>query len=320
MNQKIKQFIGGVLFSAATAASAATFPDRPIELVIPYPPGGTADVVARPLSAGLQKALGVPVVVQYKAGASGSIATQYVARANPDGYTLVMVLAAHAINPSLYPNLPYDSVKDFAPVSMVAKLPLVLYTNPKFGPKTVQEYLSYAKAHPGQVSVGSAGNGNTSHLALELFSTMAGVKLLHVPYKGGGPSIAAAMGGEVNAVFAGPDSLNQAQAGRLRVIGVTSTQRLSLTPDTPTIQEAGLKGYEVEGWYGLLAPAGTPTPVINTLNKAVAQVLADPQFRKTVGDLGYVPTGSTPGAFMDYVKQEMTRWSKVVKDANIKLE
>ncbi|WP_423195545.1 MULTISPECIES: Bug family tripartite tricarboxylate transporter substrate binding protein [unclassified Cupriavidus] len=320
MHIRIKQLLGGAMFVAAAAASAATFPDRPIELVIPYPPGGTADVVARPLSAGLQKVLGQPVVVQYKAGASGSIATQYVARANPDGYTLVMVLAAHAINPALYPNLPYDSVKDFAPVSMVAKLPLVLYTNPKFGPRTVPELISYAKEHPGQVSVGSAGNGNTSHLALELFSTMAGVKLLHVPYKGGGPSIAAAMGGEVNAVFAGPDSLNQARAGKLRVIGVTSTERLTLSPDTPTIQEAGLKGYEVQGWYGLLAPAGTPAPVINTLNKAVAQVLADPHFRKTMNDLGYIPTGSTPGGFMDYVKQEMARWAKVVKDANIKLE
>ncbi|WP_454721989.1 MULTISPECIES: Bug family tripartite tricarboxylate transporter substrate binding protein [Cupriavidus] len=320
MHTKITRLLGAALLFAATAAGAAAFPDRPVELIIPYPPGGTADVVARPLSAGLQKYLGVPVVVQYKAGASGAIATQYVARATPDGYTLVMVLAAHAINPSLYSSLPYDSVKDFKPVSMVAKLPLVLYTNPKFGPKTIPEFIHYAKEHPGAVSVASAGNGNTSHLALELFSNMAGVKLLHVPYKGGGPSIAAAMGGEVNAVFAGPDSLNQAQAGRLRALAVTSATRLALTPNTPTVQEGGLKGYEVQGWYGLLAPAGTPDNVVAVLNKAVADTLADPQFRKTVGDLGYIPAPSTPPAFMDYIKQEMARWAKVVKDANIKLE
>jgi tripartite-type tricarboxylate transporter receptor subunit TctC len=308
------------MLAATATGAAAAYPERPIELVIPYPPGGTADVVARPLSAGLQKVLGVPVVVQYKAGASGAIATQYVARANPDGYTILMVLAAHAINPSLYANLPYDPVKDFAPVSMVAKLPLVLYTNPKFGPRTVPELVRYAKENPGKVSVASAGNGNTSHLALELFSNMAGVKLLHVPYKGGGPSITAALGGEVNAVFAGPDSLNQAQAGKLRVMAVTSPQRLSLSPDTPTIQESGLSNYEVQGWYGLLAPAGAPEPVITRLNAAVAQVLADPGFRKTMTSLGYIPTGSTPAGFNDFVKQEMARWSKVVKDANIKLE
>lgn len=319
MPSTIRQLLCGALMLAATAAGAA-YPDRPIELVIPYPPGGTADVVARPLSAGLQKVLGVPVVVQYKAGASGAIATQYVARANPDGYTILMVLAAHAINPSLYANLPYDPVKDFTPVSMVAKLPLVLYTHPQFGPKTVPDFIRHARAHPGKVSVGSAGNGNTSHLALELFSNMAGVKLLHVPYKGGGPSIAAAMGGEVNAVFAGPDSLHLAQAGKLHVMAVTSPQRLALSPDTPTVQEAGLKNYEVQGWYGLLAPAGAAQPVVAKLNAAVAQVLADPGFRKTMTGLGYIPTGSTPAGFMDFVREEMARWSRVVKEANIKLE
>lgn len=320
----MKKFIKHVFCAAALAVSSsaafAAFPDHAVELIIPYPPGGTADAVGRPLAAGMQKRLGVPVVVQYKAGASGTIATQYAARAKPDGYTLIMVLAAHAINPSLYPNLPYDSVKDFTPVSMVAKLPLVLYTNPKFPPKTVQEFIDYAKSHPGAVSVGSAGNGNTSHLALELFNNMAGVKLLHVPYKGGGPSITAAMGGEVNAVFAGPDTLHLAQAGRLHPLAVTSPQRLALTPNTPTVQESGLKGYEVQGWYGLLAPAGTPDDVVKVLHKSVSDTLADPEFAKTVEALGYIPSPSTPAGFMDYIKEEMARWSKVVKDADIKLQ
>lgn len=320
MSKIAKYMIGAALSALASTASMAAYPDHPVQLIIPYPPGGTADVVARPLSVGLQQRLGVPVVVQYKAGASGTIATEYTARAKPDGYTLVMVLAAHAINPSLYPNLPYDSVKDFTPISMVAKLPLVLYTTPKFPAKTVPELIKYAKDHPGGLSVGSAGNGNTSHLAIELFNNLAGVKLMHVPYKGGGPSITAAMGGEVDAVFAGPDTLNLARAGKLHLVAVTSTKRLALAPDAPTIQESGLKGYEVQGWYGLLAPAGTPDDVVAVLNKAVADTLADPKTVKTLEELGYIPESSTPAAFMDYIKQEMTRWSAVVKQAGIKLD
>ncbi|MBO9355638.1 tripartite tricarboxylate transporter substrate binding protein [Bordetella petrii] len=320
MKQLFKHLLGAVALTLATASSAAGFPEHAVEMIIPYPPGGTADAVARPLSAAMQERLGVPVVVAYKPGAGGSIATQYVARAKPDGYTMVMVLAAHAINPSLYSNLPYDSVKDFAPISMVAKLPLALYTNPEFPPKTVLEFIQYAKEHPGRLSVASAGNGNTSHLATELFATTAGVKLLHVPYKGGGPSVTAAMGGEVDAVFAGPDSLHLAKAGKLHLVAVTSPQRLALAPDTPTVQEAGLKGYEVQGWYGLLAPAGTPDEAIGVLNKAVSESLADPKFVKTVESLGYIPTPSTPSGFMDYIKQQTTLWAKVIKDAGIKLQ
>ncbi|CAM3585309.1 MFS transporter [Bordetella sputigena] len=320
MKHLFKHLVGAAALALATAAHAGPFPDHPVELIIPYPPGGTADAVARPLSAVLQEKLGVPIVVSYKAGAGSVIGTQYVARAKPDGYTLVMVLAAHAINPSLYPNLPYDSVKDFSSIGMVAKLPLVLYTSPKFPAKTVPEIIQYAKEHPGSLSVASAGNGNTSHLATELFATTAGVKLLHVPYKGGGPSVTAAMGGEVNAVFAGPDSLHLAKAGRLNVVAVTSPQRVALMPDVPTVQEAGLKGFEVQGWYGLLAPAGTPPDVVAKLNKALNDSVKDPKFVKTVEELGYIPSSSTPDGFMDYIKQETARWAKVVKDADIKLQ
>lgn len=320
MRNLFKHVIGTAVLLASSIACAAPFPERPVELIIPYPPGGTADAVGRPLAAGMQKRLGVPVVIQYKAGASGSIATQFVSRAAPDGYTLIMVLAAHAINPSLYANLPYDPVKDFTPISMVAKLPLVLYTNPKFPPKTIPAFIKYAKDHPGELSVGSAGNGNTSHLALELFSSMADIKLMHVPYKGGGPSVVAAMGGEVNAVFAGPDSLHLAKAGKLHVMAVTSRERLALSPDTPTIQESGLKNYEVQGWYGLLAPAGTPDNAVKVLNQAVVDTLADPEFKETVERLGYIPTPSSPSGFMDYIKQEMARWSEVIKKAKIKIE
>jgi len=320
MKPLITYLLGALALTLAASTYAASFPERSVEMVIPYAPGGTADAIARPLAAVLQEKLGVPLVVTYKPGAGSVIGTQHVARTKPDGYTMVMVLAAHAINPSLYPNLPYDSEKDFTPISMVAKLPLVLYTNPKFPARTVPELIKYARENPGSLSVASAGNGNTSHLATELFATMAGVKLLHVPYKGGGPSITATMGGEVNAVFAGPDSLHLAKAGKLHLTAVTSRERLALMPGTPTVQENGLNDYEVQGWYGLMAPAGTPDDVVAVLNKAVTESLADPKFIKTVESLGYIPTASTPSGFMDYVKQETVRWAKVIKDANIKLQ
>ncbi|OZI34028.1 MFS transporter [Bordetella genomosp. 10] len=303
----------------ALTAAAAGFPARPITLMIPYPPAGTADAIARPLSVVLGKRLGVPVVLEYKGGAGGAIATQYVARSNPDGYTLLMILAAHAINPSLYKNLPYDSAKDFAPVSMVARLPLVLYTNPRFGPKTVAEIIDYARKNPGQLSFGSAGSGNTSHLAGELFASTAGVKLMHVPYKGGGPSITAAIGGEIPMVFAGPDSLAIARSGRLHTVAVTSLERSALAPDVPAIAET-LKGFEVYGWYGILAPAGTPDAVVAKLNAEINASLQDPEFKKLVEPLGYIPTGSTPAEFGAYVASETKRWAEVIRKADIHLE
>lgn len=313
----------GIAATAVTAigntAAAADFPSRPITIEIPYPPGGTADAIARPLAVDLGKRLGVPVILDYKGGAGGAIATQFVAKAAPDGYTLVMILAAHAINPSLYKKLPYDSEKDFAPVSMVARLPLVLYINPQFAAKTVPELIDYAKKNPGQLSFGSAGSGNTSHLAGELFASTAGVKMLHVPYKGGGPSITAAIGGEIPSVFAGPDSLGMAKVGRLHPVAVTSLERSPLIPDVPAIAET-LKGFEVYGWYGLLAPAGTPKDVIAKLNTEVGAVLEDPAFRRTVEALGYVPTASTPAEFGAFVQTETKRWAEVIRKAGIKLE
>lgn len=314
-----RTLVAASLTLAVLGASAADYPSRPITIEIPYPPGGTADSVARPLSVELGKRLGVPVILDYKAGAGGAIATQFVAKANPDGYTLVMVLAAHAINPSLYKNLPYDSVKDFTPISMVAKLPLVLYSNPKFGPKTVPELIEYAKKNPGQLSFGSAGSGNTSHLAGELFASTAGVQMLHVPYKGGGPSITAAVGGEIPTVFAGPDSLGMARSGRLHVVAVTSPERSPLIPDVPAIAET-LKGFEVYGWYGLLAPANTPAAVVQKLNTEINATLKSPEFKKMVEPLGYIPTGSTPAEFGSFVQTETKRWGEVIRKADIKLE
>lgn len=314
-----RTLVAAGLALTSLVASAADYPSRPIIIEIPYPPGGTADSVARPLSVELGKRLGVPVILDYKGGAGGAIATQFVAKSNPDGYTLVMVLAAHAINPSLYKSLPYDSVKDFTPISMVAKLPLVLYSNPKFGPRTVPELIDYAKKNAGQLSFGSAGSGNTSHLAGELFASTAGVKMLHVPYKGGGPSVTAAIGGEIPTVFAGPDSLGMARSGRLNVIAVTSQERSPLMPDVPAIAET-LKGFEVYGWYGLLAPANTPAAVVQKLNTEINATLVSPEFKKMVEPLGYIPTGSTPAEFGSFVQSETKRWGEVIRKADIKLE
>lgn len=317
---------GGVLaamtlgLAAVSAAAHAEYPERPIQLIVGYPPGGSADVVARPLSVLLSKKLGVPIVVENRPGAGSSIGTQAVARANPDGYTVGLVLAAHAINPSLYKNLPYNTEKDFAPVGKIADLPMALYVNSQFPAKTVGELIAYAKANPGKVTLASSGNGNTTHLAIELFATSAGIDLLHVPYKGGGPAQTAALGGEVSGLFDGPHSLNMVQSGRVRVLGFASKDRLSLAPEVPTISEAGLPGFQVSGWYGLVAPAGTPQPVIDKLNSALNEVLKGADFPKTVEPLGYIVTPSTPAEFGTFVTDETARWKKVIQDANIKLD
>lgn len=306
------------LCTAFLASAADDYPSRPITLIIPYPPAGTADVIGRPLADELSKRLKTPVIVDYKAGAGGVVGTEFVSRAAPDGYTLLLVLASHAINPSLY-KLRFDPVKDFTPISLVAKLPLVLYTNPTFPPKTVKELIAYAKENPGRLSIASAGNGNTSHLAIAVLGEQAGIKILHVPYKGGGPSITAAIGGEVNAVFAGPDSLQYAKAGKLRMIGVAGLERWPYAPDVPAIAES-LPNFEVTGWYGVVAPAKTPATIVSKLNQSVGAILRDPAFQKRVGPLGYTTTPSTPEQFEKFIRVELTRWGDVIRNGNIKLD
>lgn len=307
------------LSSLLAAAAAFAYPDRPITLVIPFPPAGTADTVGRPLATELSNRLKVPVIVEYKPGAGSTIGTQYVARANPDGYTLLMVLASHAINPSLYPKLPFDTVKDFTPISMVARLPLVLYTNANFPPSTVPELIAYAKKNPGKLNIASAGNGLTTHLATVLFSTAAGIKTQHIPYKGGGPSITAAMGGEVQAVFAGPDSYKFAQAGKLKMIAVAGRERWPYAPDVPAIFET-LKNFEVNGWYGIVAPAKTPSSIVRRLNEEIGAILKEPAFQKLVGPLGYTVAPSTPYEFEAYINSEIKRWGDVIRKGDIKIE
>ena len=319
MKATFRLLLGGFALCAASLACAADdYPTRPVTLVIPYPPAGTADVIGRPLADELRKRLKIPVIIDNKGGAGGVVGTEFAGRAAPDGYTLLLVLAAHSINPSLY-KLRYDPVKDFTPISLVAKLPLVLYTNPAFAPKTMKEIIAYAKENPGKLLIGSAGNGNTGHLAIALLEEQAGIKVQHIPYKGGGPAITAVIGGEVNAVFMGPDSLQYAKAGKLRMVGVAALERWSYAPDVPAIAET-LPGFEVTGWYGVVAPANTPPNVVSKLNQEIGAILRDPAFQERVGPLGYTTSPSTPEELDKHIRVEMSRWGDVIRNGNIKLD
>lgn len=308
--------LGGGLAMADTA-----YPERPITLLIPYPPGGSADMLGRPLSAALQARLGQPVVLEYKPGAGGSIATAQLARAKPDGHTVLMVLAAHAINPSLYKSLPYDTRKDFAPVSLVATLPMLVAAPLSTPADTIPELIDYAKEHPGKLTFASAGPGNTSHLSAEMFKTATGIDMLHVPYKGSGPAVVALLAGEVSLMFDSiSTSLPQVKAGKLKGLAVTSETRSPLLPEVPTIQESGVPGFVVNGWYGILAPAGTPPEVVNKLSQAIADSLREPALREQLTGFGYTPVGGTPQAFSDLIDSELQRWNQAVKDSGATIQ
>nr|WP_315844922.1 tripartite tricarboxylate transporter substrate binding protein [uncultured Achromobacter sp.] len=308
----------GVLSVGAVEAAPA-YPDKPITLLIPYPPGGSADMLARPLGAELQKKWGQPVVLEYKPGAGGAIASAQLARAKPDGYTLLMVLAAHAINPSLYPSLPYDTRRDFAPVSLVATLPMLVAAPLSTPASTIPELIAYGKDHPGKLSFASAGNGNTSHLAAEMFKNQTGVDMMHVPYKGSGPAVVALLGGEVSLMFDSiSTSLPQVQAGKLKAIAVTGERRSPLLPDVPTVAES-VPGFVVNGWYGVLAPAGTPPDVVNALSRGIADAVALPALKQQLAGYGYETVGSSPADFASHIDRELEAWKKAVEASGAKL-
>ena len=301
------------------AAQAQTTSNQPITLIIPYPPGGSADMLARPILPELQKKLGQTIVLDYKAGAGGTIATQALARAKPDGNTILMVLTAHAINDALYPSLPYNTRKDFAPVSLVATLPLLVAAPLTTPVNTIPELIAYAKANPDKLSYASAGNGNTSHLAVEVFKTKTGTQMVHIPYKGSGPAVIAMLGGEVSLMFDSiSTSYQQVKAGKLKAIAVTGAKRTEILPNVPTVAET-LPGFEVNVWYGILAPAGTPTAVIDRLNKAFAEVARDPKIREQLASNGYQMVGSTPAEFGKHIEAELQMWNKAVKDSGAKI-
>ncbi|MBV7486740.1 tripartite tricarboxylate transporter substrate binding protein [Bordetella sp. BOR01] len=310
----------GLLAGVATAAES-TYPDRPITLLIPYPPGGSADMLGRPLSAALQERLGQPVVLEYKPGAGGSIATAQLARAKPDGHTVLMVLAAHAINPSLYKSLPYDTRKDFAPVSLAATLPMLVAAPLSTPANNIPELIAYARKNPGKLTFASAGPGNTSHLSAEMFKKATGIDMLHVPYKGSGPAVVALLAGEVSLMFDSiSTSLPQVQAGKLKALAVTGDTRSPLLPDVPTVQESGVPGFVVNGWYGILAPAGTPPAIVDKLSQAIAESLREPALQQQLIGYGYAPVGSTPEAFGQLIDSELRRWSQAVQDSGASVQ
>ena len=277
-------------------------------------------MLARPMLPELQKKLGQTIVLDYKGGAGGTIATSALARAKPDGHTLLLVLTAHAINDALYPKLPYDTRKDFAPVSLVATLPL-LVAAPLSSPfNTIPELIAYAKANPDKLSYASAGNGNTSHLSVELFKTQTDTKMIHIPYKGSGPAVIAMLGNEVSFMFDSiSTSFQQVKAGKLKAIAVSSLKRVEILPDTPTIAET-LPGFEVTVWYGILAPAGTPSNVINRISQAFAEVAAEPKVRSQLAESGYSTIGSTPAVFGTLIENELIKWNKAVKDSGATIQ
>jgi tripartite-type tricarboxylate transporter receptor subunit TctC len=299
----------------AFAQSAAHYPAKPMRLVVPFPAGGTTDILARAVAQKLSKAWGQQVIVDNRPGAGGNIGSDLVAKATPDGYTLLMgTVGTHAINPSLYKNMPYDHVKDFAPVILVAGVPNVLVVNPSLPVHSVPELIAYAKANPGKLNFASSGNGTSIHLSGELFKAMTGVEMTHVPYKGSAPALTDLIGGQVQLMFDNlPSSLPFIKAGKLRALAVTSGARAAALPDLPTLAESGLPGFEASSWFGVLAPAGTPRDIVVKLNGAIAGWLASPEAKEKLLAQGAIAAGGTPEDFARHIGAETSKWAKVVK-------
>lgn len=305
----------------AITAAATPYPTRPIRLISPFAPGGGNDIISRTLGAALTKNLGQSIVVDNRPGANTIVAMEIVARATPDGYTLVTSSSSLATNATLYAKLPYDSIKSFAPVSMVGVSPLVVAVNPALPIKNIAELISAAKAKPGAIMYPSAGTGNSTHLGGELFAVMAGVTLTHVPYKGLGPGLVDLMAGRLQTIFStAPAAIPHIKTGRLRGLAVTTAARSNLLPQLPTVAESGVPGYESGSWYGITAPAGTPREVVARLNKEITAVLGTPDFREQLLNAGADPMPTTPEQFAAYVQIEIAKWAKVIKLSGAKAE
>ena len=314
---------GALLAAFALLTHAqAPYPSKPIRIVVPFPAGGTTDILARAVAQKLTDTLGQTVVVDNRPGAAGNIGAELVAKSPPDGYTLLMgTVGTHAINASLYAKMPYDHVRDFAPVILVAGVPNVLVVNPSVPANNVQELIAYIKANPGKVNFASSGSGTSIHLAGELFKTMTGLSMTHVPYKGSAPAVTDLLGGQVQLMFDNlPSALPHIRAGKLRALAVTSAQRASALPDVPTVAEAGLPGFEASSWFGLLAPAGTPKDVVAKLNAEVAKWLASPEAREKLAAQGAIAAGQSPDDFSRHIAAETTKWQKVVKESGAKVD
>ncbi len=307
---------------AQGAAAVGVFPSKPIHIYVTVPPGGAADFIARTVGAKLSQSLGVSVVVENRGGASGTIAAALVAKAPADGYTLLQnSITTHGIGPYLFPKLPYDSFTDFAPVTLLATLPMIMTVNAALPAKSVDEFIALAKSRPGKMSFASSGSGGAPHLAGELFKVTTEIDILHVPYKGSGPAVLDVAGGQVQAMFdAAPSLLPHIQSGKLRALAAASAQRNALLPEVPTFAERGVKGMEILIWYGLQAPAGTPPAVVNRLNAELRKVLDAPDLRQRFADQGTQPAGGTPEQFTAFMREDYQRWGAVIKKARLSFD
>lgn len=304
-----------------SAVHAQTYPSKPVKLIVPFAPGGFTDVVARILGQRLSESMGQQFVIENKAGAGSIIGTDFVAKSAPDGYTLVMVSTTHVISPWIYKSMPYDPIKSFTPVTKLVDSAYVLLVNPKVPARNVQELVALAKASPDTIHYASSGNGSSQHLMGGLFVSLTGAPLIHVPYKGSSGAATDLVAGVVETSFAGvPNALAQVPQGRLKALAVTTAKRIPQLPDVPTLQEAGVPGYEASVWLALLAPAGTPPDIVKKLNAEIGKLMSSPDTRKALFDAGVEVSPSTPEAMGDYMVKEMSRWGKVVKDTGIKLE
>ena len=309
------------LLMSAAAACAQSYPGKPIRIVVPFAPGGGADIIARILGQKMTENWAQQVVIDNRAGASGNIGAEIVAKAAPDGYALLMASSALAINPSVYKSVPYDAVKDFAPITQPGLLPNILVVHPSVPVKTVKDLVTLAKSKPGQLSYASAGAGTGTHLAAEMFKIMAGVEMVHVPYKGGGALITDLLGGQVALTFATlPSVMPYVKAGRLRAVAMTTAKRWPGLREVPTVAESGFRGFEVSTWIGLLAPAGTPKDVVNKLHGEVVRILRLADVRERFNGLGIEPVGDTPDHFSQYIRSEIAKYAKVVKQSGARVD
>jgi tripartite-type tricarboxylate transporter receptor subunit TctC len=308
------------LFCICVSAQES-YPSRPVRFILPFPPGGGTDILGRVIAERLSANLGQPVVTENRGGAGGNVGAEAAARSSPDGYTIVLVAPSLAISPTLYSKLNYDPVKDLAPISLVATVPNVMITHPSVPAQTLQEFIALVRSRPGAMNFGSGGSGTSNHLAGELFNIVAGTKLVHIPYKGVNLAMQDVLSGQVHLVFIGiPAAAPHIKAGRLRALALVAPQRTLALPEVPTVAEAGLKDFEVTTWYGVMAPAGTPHPVITRLNSELVKIMHTPDTKERLAGMATDPLTSTPEEFAAYLKQEIAKWGDVVRKANLKAD
>jgi tripartite-type tricarboxylate transporter receptor subunit TctC len=317
----MKSLLAAIVLACAATAQAQTFPNRPVTIIVPYPPGGLIDLVARALQPFLQTELGVAVVAENHSGAGGNLGAEMVARSAPDGYTLLLANPSLAISPTLYRKLNYQPIEDFAYVGRYGSVPNVLVVNPAQPFKTAQELIAYAKKNPGKLNYGSPGYGTSPQLSSELFKAMTGTYIVHIPFRGAGPAVAALLGGEIEMMIDNiPPQVPQIKAGKVRALAVTSLKRQSVLPDVPTMDEIGLKGYEVVSWFGLVARAGTPREAVLRLNTALNNATRNPKLREILESRGSTVVQGTPEEFRDFVKAEIAKFAPVIKRAGVVVE